>query len=100
MVSLFEVFDVFFVNFRTLNSKIAQIYPSRTVFLTKLNFYFHERDSREPEVRTIIALCVKCCKQCMYSFFTIVTKMFNFTFYYTILYFILLLCIYEYHYAL
>jgi hypothetical protein len=51
-------------------------------FLTKLNFYFHKRDSCEPKVRTI-ALCVKCCKQCMYSVFTIVNCIFHFTFFVT-----------------
>jgi hypothetical protein len=57
----------------------TQIYSPRTDFLTKLNFCFHECDSREPKLRTV-ALCVKCCKQCMYSFFTIVTFIFHFTY--------------------
>jgi hypothetical protein len=38
MVSLFDVFYVFFINFRTINLKIVPI-----SFLTKLNFYFHKR---------------------------------------------------------
>jgi hypothetical protein len=80
MVSLFEVFYVFFYQYPDSRfENHTQIYQLRTVFLTKLNFYFQERDSREPKVRTI-ALCVKCSKQCMYSFFTIVTYTFHFTY--------------------
>jgi hypothetical protein len=47
IVSLFEVFYVFFISFRTLNSKIVPTFVHHVQFLTKLNFYFHERDSRE-----------------------------------------------------
>jgi hypothetical protein len=49
---------------------ILKSYPDLSIaysFLTKLNFYFHERDSREPKVRTI-ALCFKCCKQFVFVF--------------------------------
>jgi hypothetical protein len=54
MVSLFEVFYVYFINFRTLNSKIIHKFIHHTqFFLTKLNFYFHERDSREPKLRLL-----------------------------------------------
>jgi hypothetical protein len=68
MVSLFEVFYVFLINFGTLNSKITPRFIHHVqFFLTKLDFYFHERDSREPKVRTT-ALCVKCCKQFVFVF--------------------------------
>jgi hypothetical protein len=67
-------------------------------FLTELNSYFHERDSREPKVRTI-ALYIKCCKLCI-LFSPLLHIFFILLINYTIVYFILLLFIYEYHYAL
>jgi hypothetical protein len=68
MVSLFEVLYVFFVNFRTRNSKTMPRFIRHVqFFLAKLNFYFHECDSREPKVRNI-SLCVKCCKQFVFVF--------------------------------
>jgi hypothetical protein len=65
---LFEAFCILFINFRTLRSKIIPGFMHHVqFFLTKLNFYFHERNSREPKVRTI-AFCVKCCKQFVFVF--------------------------------
>jgi exosortase/archaeosortase len=71
MVSLFEVFYVFFINFSALNSKIIPRFIHHVqFFLTKLNVYFHERDSLEQKVRTI-AVCVSCRKQLVSVFFNL-----------------------------
>jgi hypothetical protein len=77
MVSLFEVFCVLFINFRTLSSKIMPDLSITYSFLTKLNFYFHERDSREPKLN-FASIVVN--NVCMYSFFTIFTHIFHFTY--------------------
>jgi hypothetical protein len=63
MVSLFEVFYVFFINLSTLNSHITPKIIHHVQVFKKVKFvYFHERDSREPKVTTI-ALSVQCSEQ-------------------------------------
>jgi hypothetical protein len=84
----FHCFKYFMSSLSISARWIRKFYPDLSItycFLIKLNFYFHERDSREPKLRTI-ALCVKCCKQCMYSFLTMLLIFFILLINYTIFY--------------
>jgi hypothetical protein len=96
MVSLFEAFYVFFINFRTLNSKIIPRFIHHVQF-------FNEVSRVEDEDFTIKVFMLSNCTGtscCMYFFSPLLLIFFILLINYIIFYCILLLCIYEYHYAL
>jgi exosortase/archaeosortase len=78
MVSLFEVFYVFFINFHTLNLKIIPRFIHHVQFFLKLIVVLRVKDYDFTRKVFMLSNCtvISCC---MYSFFTIVTYIFHLT---------------------